>query len=100
MEHILRAQGDLLASDPVVRKMMGWSKIERNPMRLTSRQDPHEVWRTKNDLWTWYVLKKYQKNDLDPKARWFCYKTSPFEPLGEYEDVYVEDIIHNANRIR
>lgn len=56
------------------------------------RQDPYEIWQSKDGSWTWYVLKKYQADDNKPFARWLCYVVSPFVPDGEVGDVYVETV--------
>lgn len=61
--------------------------------------DPYEVWTNGN--WTWKVLKKYQRPDLEAKnqyARWFCAVTSPYA-TDELGDVYVNEIKRNAWKV-
>lgn len=58
--------------------------------------NPYEVWHSRDGLWTWKVLKKYQAPDEEATnlmARWYCAVNSPFiYGKSEYGDVYVEDI--------
>jgi hypothetical protein len=51
-----------------------------------------ETWQTPDGSWTWEVLRKYQKDDDKPLARWFCRVKSPYTPYGELGDTYVKDI--------
>lgn len=63
----------------------------KNPCAKTRTKDnPYEVWK---------VLKKWQIDDYKPFARWFCFVTSPFCPEGEYGDVYVKDILMQAQKV-
>ena len=52
--------------------------------------NPYEVWEGRG--WKWLVLKKWQGNDDQQYARWFCMVSSPFCPEGEMGDVYVSEI--------
>ena len=63
---------------------------------------PYEVWKDSPVLpnWEWHVLKKWQKDDDKPNARWFCLVKSPYMPMGELGDVYVKDIITDAQAIK
>ena len=75
------------------------SKNECGKMR--EKDNPYEVW-TNDSGWTWRVLKKYQKPELEaknPYARWFCAVSSPYT-WGEFElgDVYVSEIKSNGVR--
>tara|TARA_R100000750_G_scaffold17717_1_gene11783 strand:- start:235 stop:456 length:222 start_codon:yes stop_codon:yes gene_type:complete len=72
---------------------MGWEG-----QKTVKRENAHEIWQSL-DGWTWYVLKKWQKNDNKPNARWFCDVLSPFTPDGEMGDVYVSEIKSNAHRV-
>ena len=68
---------------------------------MVDRENAHEVWQTVDGAWTWYVLKKWQKDDNKPYARWFCDVTSPIVgERGEMGDVYVEEIKRYAVRIK
>ena len=58
-----------------------------------------EEWQTGDGAWTWEVLRKYQKDDNKPYARWFCRVKSPFTPHGELGDVYVNEIKSHARRV-
>ncbi len=51
--------------------------------------DPYEVWAN-----VWHVLKKWQVNDDEPYARWFC-----LVPEGEMGDVYVQEIKSSAVKL-
>jgi len=64
--------------------------------------NPYEIWGNSPILpnWTWYVLKKWQKNDNKEYARWFCLVKTPIVPEGEYGDVYVKDIKEDAIAIQ
>jgi len=48
----------------------------------------YEVWQTPDGSWTWYVLKKWQADDSQPYARFFCRVITPIVPEGELGDVY------------
>ena len=60
-------------------------------------EDPYEIWETPDGTWQWRVLKKWQIDDSEPYARWFCAVKSPFT-YGKFDfgDVYVEEIKENA----
>jgi len=73
---------------------MGWEG-----QKTVKRENAHEIWQLEDGSWTWYVLKKWQKNDNKPNARWFCDVVSPFTPDGEMGDVYVSEIKSNARRV-
>lgn len=66
-------------------------------MAKHTKDNPIELW-TNDHGWTWRVLRKYQKSDDKPYARWFCFVTSPHCPQGEYGDVYVSDIKADGTR--
>ncbi len=76
----------------------------KNPcVKTVSREDAYEVWQSYDGSWTWYVRKKYQSPELEktnPYARWFCDVVTPMVPSGESGDVYVNDIIGYAKRIK
>jgi hypothetical protein len=63
------------------------------------RENAHEVWRAETSAhpWTWYVLKRWQKNDDQPFARWFCLVDGAASELG---DVYVSEVKRYAVRVR
>lgn len=67
--------------------------------KTRTKDNPYEVWTSYNGEWTWKVLKKWQIDDYKPFARWFCFVTSPFCPEGEYGDVYVKDILMQAQKV-
>jgi len=56
---------------------------------------PYEVWEAGD--WQWRVLKKYQKDDHKPYARWYCAVKSPYT-YGTYDmgDTYAEEVMRNA----
>jgi hypothetical protein len=64
---------------------------KRNRSKRPTKDTPLEVWWSP-DGWEWRVLRKWQKNDDKPYARWACFVTSPACPSGEFGDVYVVDI--------
>jgi len=58
----------------------------------TTVDKPHEVW-VNDSGWEWRVLKKWQKDDNKPYARWMCAVKSPYTYGGwDYGDVYVSEI--------
>jgi hypothetical protein len=57
---------------------------------MRKEDNPYEIWEYGD--WKWKVLKKWQKDDNKPYARWFCKVYSPFVPDGEMGDVYVHEI--------
>jgi hypothetical protein len=62
--------------------------------------DPYEVWETPDGSWRWKVLKKWQGDDDEEYARWFCCVTSPIVGEdGEYGDVYVSEVKSAARRV-
>ena len=69
-------------------------------LKTVSRGLAYEVWQTRDGSWTWYCLKKWQADDDQPYARWFCEVVSPMTPEGELGDTYVKDIKQNAVRIK
>lgn len=68
--------------------------------KTVTKENAYEIWQSRNNQWTWYVLKKWQADDNKPFARWFCLVTSPIVPEGEMGDVYVAEIKENAIRIK
>lgn len=73
----------------------------KNPFAKTvSRENAYEVWQSFDGSWTWYVRKKWQLNDQKPFARWFCDVVTPIVPEGETGDVYAQEIMENAVRIK
>lgn len=60
----------------------------------------YEVWQTPDRSWKWFVLKKWQRDDGKPFARWFCLVKSPIVPEGEYGDVYVKEIKEHVIRTK
>ncbi len=67
------------------------------------KENPYEVWESPDGSWKWFILRKYQKPELEAKniyARWFCFVTSPFVPDGEYGDTYVREIKKEARLIK
>ena len=55
--------------------------------------NPYEVWQLDSWEWEWRVLKKWQVNDDEPYARWFCAVRSPYtHGTWDFGDVYVQDI--------
>lgn len=75
---------------------------EAIPMRKRREiDDPYEIWQSADGQWEWRVLKKWTLYDHKPNARWFCAVTSPFiAPRYEYGDVYAEEIMSVARRIK
>lgn len=67
------------------------AKIPCNKERPVDR--PYEIWRSRDGTWEWRVLKKWQKDDFKPYARWLCAVSSPMT-YGSYDigDVYVAEI--------
>ena len=73
--------------------------------KTVKRENAYEVWQSVEPLlgdgiWTWYVLKKWQGDDSQPYARWFCDVVTPICPNGELGDVYVADVKSVARRIK
>ena len=68
-------------------------------LKTRPKDQPYEVWQTRDGSWTWYVLKKWQANDDKQYARWFCNVVTPIVPEGEMGDVYVADIKQHAVKI-
>ncbi len=63
-------------------------------------KEPIEIWKSFDNTWTWYVLRKYQKDDNKPFARWFCRVTSPHTiGNGDLGDVYVKEIKQHAYKV-
>lgn len=60
--------------------------------------NPLETWRSR-DGWEWRVLRKWQKHDDKPFARWLCWVKSPMVPGGEIGDVYVATIKREATLV-
>jgi len=67
--------------------------------KTVKRGFAYEVWATADGSWTWYVLKKWQADDDQLYARWFCDVVTPMCPNGEMGDVYVQEIKRSARRI-
>ena len=74
--------------------------IQNQCLKERKTEDPYEIWQTSDGSWEWRVLKKWQKDDDKPFARWFCAVKSPFT-YGSFEigDVYVKEIKENAVKI-
>ena len=68
--------------------------------KTVKRENAYEVWQTSDGSWTWYVLKKWQADDTQQYARWFCEVVTPFTPDGEMGDVYVNVVKAQATRIK
>lgn len=67
------------------------ARIPCNKERPIDR--PYEIWQTPDGSWTWKVLKKWQKDDDKPFARWLCAVSSPMTyGMDDIGDVYVADI--------
>lgn len=66
--------------------------------KTVKRENAYEVWQA--GTWTWYVLKKWQADDLKPFARWFCDVVTPMCPHGELGDVYAAEVMQSAVRIK
>lgn len=66
---------------------------EKECARTRPVENPHEIWKTPDGTWEWRILKKWQENDEEPYARWYCAVKSPMT-YGKYEigDVYVKEI--------
>jgi hypothetical protein len=62
-------------------------------------EEPYEIWQLGD--WEWRVLKKWQANDEQEFARWFCAVKSPFT-YGGYElgDVYASEVMSSAVRVK
>jgi hypothetical protein len=67
--------------------------------KMRPKENPYEVWQSRDGTWTWKVLKKWQVEDNKLYARWMCFVTSPFCPEGEFGDVYVSEIKSQAVKI-
>jgi hypothetical protein len=65
--------------------------------KTVKRENAYEVWQCGD--WFWYVLKKWQADDDQPYARWFCSVDSPFIK-NEMGDVFVKEIKDYAVRIK
>jgi len=68
--------------------------------KMRGKDDPYEVWKSRDGSWEWRVLKKWQADDDKPYARWFCAVKSPFTQ-GEWDmgDTYVADIKRHAVKV-
>lgn len=72
----------------------------RNTMgKMRKATHPYAIWKSRDGLWEWRVLKKWQADDRKPFARWFCVVYSPYTPSGELGDCYVQDIKEQATCI-
>ena len=89
------------ANEKIIRKITKRRKGMKNECaKMRDKNNPYEIWQ--GGGWTWEVLKKYQREDLEAKneyARWFCNVISPYCPDGEMGDVYVRDIKSSARWI-
>lgn len=73
-----------------------------------TRDQAHQIWRTPDGSWTWYVLKHnvgVKREQTDPYASVFCDVVSPYMPEGEMGDTFLSDIramggvlIHDEHR--
>lgn len=68
--------------------------------KTVTEDQPYEVWERRSGGWKWVVLKKWQANDNEPFARWFCKTYSDMCPQGELGDVYANDIKRYAVRVK
>lgn len=69
--------------------------------KMRPAENPYEVWRSRDGLWEWRVLKKWQIDDDKPMARWFCLVITPMTgPAGDMGDCYVSEIKSNARRVK
>ena len=73
--------------------------MKNTQLKTVTKENAYEVWQSFDGSWTWFVLKKWQANDDQKYARWFCLVTSPIVPEGEMGDVYVSEIKADARRI-
>jgi hypothetical protein len=92
---MLTGEGQAFNPDRVELRAQGEkpAKVKNLCLKTRTKDNPYEVWKSRDGSWTWYVLKKYQVDDNKPFARWFCYVTSPFTfGSGEYGDTYVTDV--------
>lgn len=67
-----------------------------NPCAKMRKQDkPYETWVLGD--WEWRVLKKWQRDDTKPHARWFCAVKSPYT-FGDYElgDTYASEVLRSG----
>jgi hypothetical protein len=64
------------------------------------KENPYEIWVSFNGEWTWRVLKKWQVDDTEPYARWFCAVRSPYT-FGSFDlgDTYVKEIMKVARKM-
>jgi hypothetical protein len=63
------------------------------------KEDPYEIWQLGD--WEWRVLKKWQADDTQEWARWFCAVKSPFtHDSYELGDVYASEVMSSAVRVK
>lgn len=69
-------------------------------LKERDKENPYEIWVSKDGSWEWRVLKKWQLDDNKPYARWLCAVKSPFTH-GSFDigDVYVKEIKENAVKV-
>ena len=69
-------------------------------LKTRPESNPYEVWKNERAGWTWKVLQKYQADDNEPHARWFCAVSSPctFGQSG-LGDVYASEVKANAVKV-
>jgi hypothetical protein len=96
-----RVEGLLFGStlDRVEPVAQGEKKLKPKNLCLKTRpkDNPYEVWKSRDGLWTWNVLKKNQIDDHKPYATWFCYVVSPY--AEEYGDCYVQDVKRGNTKV-
>jgi len=77
-----------------------WKRLWAVEILMVKRDKAYEIWKSFDGTWTWYVLKKWQKDDNKPNARWFCDVVTPICPNGEMGDVYVSEIKSQAKKVK
>ena len=66
------------------------------------KENPYEIWVSRDGTWKWLVRKKYQSPEgeaANPYARWFCTVITPGAPYGDTGDVYISEIKSQAVRV-
>lgn len=77
------------------------TKIKNECLKERKVNNPYEIWTLPDGSWEWRVLKKWQVDDDEPYARWFCAVRSPMTyGQWEYGDVYVSEIKHYAFKMK
>lgn len=73
--------------------------MKNTQAKTRKRENAYEVWQTPDGTWTWYVLKKYQADDLKPYAKWLCVVVTPICPQGDIGDVYANTVLTTAKKV-